>query len=318
MVGVLAVAAACSRGERLPREWGPLALGEGEECPQVAGRYFDSSEPIAHMLAARFVQVDDPNADWDSFELSQPTADAFTVVVRFADGEERQGRARRGTGPYAGDFYCADGWLQVGDRYMPTKWDAEVRAAGFFPRRRALRIAPGKDGALVARLDLTSYDDFPIWCGDGCRGIPLPWTWETRSSWSAARRWDPDSPSPRAAARVRAEAARRADLAKAKEDPVYREEQALENGPVVAGEGEMRKRGLAALLPGMLLRGVAPRDSGWQLSLEFEELSQLHEFMVRLSQSGPVAEIKVAPLYRARTTTGRWTDVVYVRYETSP
>ena len=76
----------------------------------------------------------------------------------------------------------------------------------------------------------------------------------------------------------------------------------------------MRTRGLAALLPGMLLRGVTPRDSGWHLSLEFGELPQLDRFLVRLAQSGEVAEIHVAPLYRARSTEGRWIDVVYVRY----
>lgn len=64
----------------------------------------------------------------------------------------------------------------------------------------------------------------------------------------------------------------------------------------------------------MLLNAVAPRDSGWQLSLEFDDLAQRQAYMVRLSLSGPVAEIRVAPLYRAKTTTGRWIDVVYVRY----
>jgi hypothetical protein len=37
--------------------------------------------------------------------------------------------------------------------------------------------------------------------------------------------------------------------------------------------------------------------------------------MERLSHAGPVAEIKILPLYRAKTTDGHWTDVVYVRYE---
>ncbi len=77
----------------------------------------------------------------------------------------------------------------------------------------------------------------------------------------------------------------------------------------------MRARGLAALVPGMLLLAVAPHDSGWRLSLEFEELRQLREFLLRLSQSGLVAELREAPHYRARSTNGRWSDVVYVRVE---
>lgn len=312
--GMVGVFVACSHEERMPREWGPLAKGKGDECPRVAGRYLDSSAPITQMLAARFVEVRDGDAEWDSFELAAPTATGLDVTVRYANGEERRGRARRG-GPYDGDFYCADGWLQVGDRYMPNRWDDEGRSPGFVPRRRGLRIAPGTDGALVARLDLTGYDEFTVWCGDGCKGIPLPWTFETRSSWSAAHRWSPGAPRAHASTQGGASAPAGAAPASALDDRLAREEAALENGTPVAGVGEVRARGLGALVPGMQLKAVAPRDSGWQLSLEFDDLPQLQSYMVRLSQEGPVAEIRVAPLYRAKTPAGRWIDVVYVRYE---
>jgi hypothetical protein len=144
----------------------------------------------------------------------------------------------------------------VGDRDFPSTWDAEARSHGLLPRGRALRVAPGKGGALVARLDLTRYDEITVLCGDGCRGFPQ-----------------------------------------------------------VEGEEAMRARGQAALSPGILLRAAAPRDSGWHLSLEFEDLPQLEHLLVRLSQSGPVTEIRMAPLDRARTPNGRLVDVVYVRYE---
>lgn len=312
--GMVGAFVACRNDERMPREWGPISKGTGEECPKVAGRYLDSSAPITQMLAGRFVESRDGDAEWDSFELAPPTATGMDVTVRYTNGEERHGRARRG-GPYDGDFYCADGWLQVGDRYMPNRWDDEELSRGFFPRRRGLRVAPGKDGALVARLDLTRYDEFTIWCGDGCKGIPLPWTFETRSSWSAAHRWSPDALRAHASRAGRVNATAAAAPANALDDRLAREEAALENGVPVAGLGEVRARALGALVPGMLLKAVAPRDSGWQLSLEFDELSQLQSYMVRLSQGGPVAEIRVAPLYRAKTPAGRWVDVVYVRYE---
>lgn len=307
------VLAACGSRDGLPREFGPLALAKGENCPAIAGRYIDSSAPVARMLAGRFIPYDSTNAEWDSFELTGSADTGFVVTVRYLDGEERTGRARKGGG-YRGDYYCEDGWLQVGDRNLPHVWDDEVAPASFRANRRALRVAPGRDGALVARLDLISYDELVIWCGDGCKGIPLPFTWETRSQWSAARRWDPEAPAPHVGASARGEPRTRAAHARSRGDRISLEEQALAQGPAIDGQEEMRTRGLAALLPGMLLRGVTPRDSGWHLSLEFGELPQLDRFLVRLAQSGEVAEIHVAPLYRARSTEGRWIDVVYVRY----
>ncbi|MEP7384682.1 MAG: hypothetical protein ABI910_23630 [Gemmatimonadota bacterium] len=234
--------------------------------------------------------------------------------MRYFDGEERTGRTRKG-GPTGGDYYCADGWLQIGNRDLPTTWDADVVSESYRPNRRAMRIAPGMDGALVARLDLIRNDEITIWCGDGCKGIPIPWTWETRSTWSVARRWDPVAPASREFASGGEEGRGSAALERARSDPMYRAEEAQENGPAVDGREEVRSRGQAALVPGMLLRAVAPRDSGWHLSLEFDEMPQLQQFLVRLSRSGPVADIREAPQYRARSTNGRWSDVVYVRFD---
>ncbi len=59
---------------------------------------------------------------------------------------------------------------------------------------KELYVARDSAGNLVARQVTATYLEFPVWCGDGCKGIPLPWTFRTRSSWSAVDRWDPTSP----------------------------------------------------------------------------------------------------------------------------
>lgn len=307
-------ALAC-RGETagMPRAWGPLTLASDDRCPDVSGRFVDSSLPVAWMMAGRQVPDDSADADWAWFELSGRADTELHVTVAYADGVERSGRLTKGD-PWNGDYYCEDGWLKVPDRWIPDRWDAELEADGFHVRRHAMRLAPGANGALVARLDGIDYDELTVWCGDGCRGFPLPWTFRTRSAWSVADRWREGAPSPRAMARVREDQRREAELQRARKDPVYLAEQLQENGPPVAGQDAARKRVLVALVPGMLAKAVAPRDSGWHVSLEFEEPWQLEQFMVRLSQSGPVAELKVLPLYRAKTTNGHWIDVVYVRY----
>jgi hypothetical protein len=317
LVTVIALAPLLACGgetKGMPRAWGPLSLARDERCPNVSGRYVDSSLPIAWLLAGRHVPPDSADADWAWFELGGSADAELHVTVAYADGVEHSGRLTKGD-PWNGDYHCDDGWLKIPDRWIPDRWDGELKTDDFMIRRRAMRMAPGADGALVARLDGIDYDEFTVWCGDGCKGIPLPWTFRTRSAWSVAERWREGTPSPRAKARLRDEERREAELQRARGDPVYLEEQRLENGPVAAGQDDARKRVLAALVPGMLARAVAPRDSGWHVSLEFEELWQLTDFMNRLSQSGPVAELKVLPLYRARTTNGRWIDVVYVRYE---
>lgn len=301
------VLVACSDRDAMPRDWPRLLLADGDRCPEVTGRFFDSSEPIARILAGRFAPHDSASAEWHSFELAGAADSALHVTVRYTNGEARTGRVQKG-GKYGSGYYCEDGWLKVGDRDIPETWDHAIMTPGRPPRRRAMRVAPDVEGALVARLDGITYDEFTVWCGDGCKGFPLPWTWDTRSSWSRATRWEPGKPPPRVAARRQAEA-------QARRDPVYLAEQALEHGPAVPGIDVMRKRALAALVPGMQLRAVAPRDSGWHLSLEFEELSQLARFMTHLGQAAPVAELRVAPLYRAKNERGHWIDVVHVRFE---
>lgn len=298
----------------MPRGWPGVVTASGDACPKMAGRFFDSSEPISQMLASQHVPYDTSVADWAYFELVGDADKGLRVTVMHRDSVVTAGALTKGTA-WSGDYYCEDGWLMVGDGKLPNSWDAEVKADDFQPQRRHLRIAPNTDGALVARLDFTDFDEFTVWCGDGCRGIPLPWTFRTRSAWSMAEPFDPEVPPPVARRRQHEQEERESALDRARHDRVWQEEQLLENGPPDPAQDLVRTRALTALVPGMLLLGVGPRDEGWHLSLEFEELYQLDQFMERLKGTGPVQELRVAPLYRTKTTQGRWTDVVFIRYQ---
>ena len=307
--------AACRRETAdLPKAWRPLQLGKDWHCPALAGRYAYAADPVGYQIAGRFAPWDSVPHELESFTVEGSADTALHVTLGFLDGQVVERRLAKGT-EYAGDYHCKDGWLHLSSRDIPNTWDAEVASGGFVTLRRALRIAPGKDGRLVGRLDHTDYDEFTVWCGDGCKGIPLPWTFETRSTWSAAERWEEGAPRPSVVAQEREEARRAEELERARQDPLYRENEALENGPPVAGQDEARKRVMAAVVVGTLVRAVAPRDSGWHVSVEYEEHAQLVDFMERLSQSGPVARIRHESLYRGRLPTGRWTTVVYVQYE---
>lgn len=312
---LLAPIAACRRETAdLPKEWRPLQLGKEWRCPALAGRYVYALEPVAYQLAGRLAPWDSVPHELESFTIAGSADTALHVTLGFVDREDVEKRLVKGS-QYAGDYYCDDGWLHLSPRDISGQWDAEVKTGDFFPKRHDMRIAPGKGGRLVGRLDRTDYDELTVWCGDGCKGIPLPWTFETRSTWSATERWEDGAPRPSVVAQKRAEERRNAELERARQDPVYRANEELENGPPVAGLEEARKRVMAAVIPGMLVRAVAPRDSGWHVSVQYEDNPQLVEFLERLSQSGPVAQIRHESLYRGRTPEGKWTTVVYVQYE---
>ncbi len=315
LVFLASMALACGGATKgMPRGWPDLVLASDTHCPDVAGRYFDSSEPITFLMAKRRVAFDNVEADWAYFELAGHADSALTVTVVFRDSVERTGTMRKGT-EYDGDYYCSDGWLRVAGSGGPSRWASEVRDQDFYPKRHAVRLAPNEDGALVARLDFTDYAEITVWCGDGCKGVPIPGTFDTRSVWTMAEKFDPDLPPPVARARQRVAEQTAADLERAKADRVWQQNDEAENGPPDPERDAVRKRALSALVPGMLLQGVGPNANGWHLSVEFDELHQLEAYMTRLNGSGPVAELRIAPLYRTRTTQGRWTDVVFIRYE---
>ncbi len=280
----------------------------------MAGRFFDSSEPISQRLASQHVPCDPSVADWAYFELLGDADKGLRATVMHRDRMVVAGSLTKGTA-WSGDDNGEDGWLMVGDGKLANSVDAEVKAEAFRPQRRHPRLTPTTDGAVVARRDGTDYGEFTVWCGDGCRGIPLPWSFPTRSAWSMAEPFDPDAPSPVARRRQQEHEEQVSALDRARRDRVWQDAQLLENGPPDPAMERVRTRALAALVPGMLLRGVGPRDVGWHLRLEFAELYQLEQFVERRKGSGPEQELRVAPLYRTKTTQGRWTAVVFIRYQ---
>lgn len=67
---------------------------------------------------------------------------------------------------------CLDSWF----RYP----------ADAHPHEDQRAFALDQDGNLLIQVTETTRDEFPIWCGDGCKGIP--YAWHTRVSWTRAKR----------------------------------------------------------------------------------------------------------------------------------
>lgn len=213
-----------------PRGWGPLALGTEQGCADVAGRYLATSEPISVLLASNHLPNAAPPSEWAWFELSGEADTALTVTVTSEDGVEQSGQLRRGSAS-DGDYFCEDGWLQIADRRISNQFDDETESATYRPQLRSMRVAKAADGALVARFDFITYSEITVWCGDGCKGLPVPGTFKTHSVWSAAERWDADGSPTDATSRVDERSGRAADRRRAQRDRLLLEEQRLENGP---------------------------------------------------------------------------------------
>jgi hypothetical protein len=242
---VLLVVAACARESgRMPESWGPVARGEDGRCPDLTGRYVYADQPLDFVLAGRLVPWDSVPATLEYFTITGSADTALHVTIGTADGRQHRKRVEKGS-EYDGDYHCKDGWLQMNDDVIPDSFDAEVASDGFNARRHAMRIAKGKGGALVARLDRIDYDEFTVWCGDGCKGIPLPWTFTTRSAWSRAVTWADGTPRPSVArGQEELDASERATMLNQR---LAREEYLLENGQRVAEPDDAHARTMTAI-----------------------------------------------------------------------
>lgn len=304
--------AACSAQRGVPKAFGPIVLGKGDRCPSIAGRYAYTGDPGAFHLAARH-GITREDLPVEFFAVVGDADTALHLRIGRADGSVVERRLQRGARPYGGDYWCDDGWLRLGGD-ISARWDSAVNVNGFYARRHAMYLATGREGALVTKLEHTDYDEFTVWCGDGCKGIPLPWTFRTRTTWHRAEAWPEGAPRPAAIAETMAAERRAQELARAKNDPVYLENERLEQGEPAAGSADARRRVEAVLPKAIRLLAVAPRDSGWSLSIEYDDDAQLPGFLVDLQQSGPVVEIRRDKLVRGITPEGRKTGAVYVRW----
>jgi hypothetical protein len=184
---VLLLAQACSRTPGMPDGWGPLRFAADSSCPRVSGTYDASDRDFSHIVATQFLPYDTTRGTVESISLALED-DSTLSVIAWVDREPRDTvrlHAHR-------EFECGDGWLEPRyPRSFPNSASDDAIAHQRQSGRSSLRIAAGAKGALVGRLDHHTYDEFNVWCGDGCKGFPVPWTWRTSHRWYRAAVVDP-------------------------------------------------------------------------------------------------------------------------------
>lgn len=178
----LVLSQACSKTPGMPRAWGPLRLAADSACPRVYGSYDASDRDFAHVVATQYLPFDSLRGRLDAMSLAMDEDSSLTVIGWVNHEPIDTVRLRKGR-----DFTCADGWLVPSyPQWLPSYADDSLAARARGAGRTSMMLATGDAGALIGRLDHHTYDEFTVWCGDGCKGIPLPWTWRTSHRWYRA------------------------------------------------------------------------------------------------------------------------------------
>ncbi len=216
---VVATLTACGDRVTVPRTYGPLDLGEADHCAIVNGR-FDVQEPLVRWaVVERVLPFDSTRGPIEAFSLLG-NADQSLRLLAWSDGRARDTvRLQRDR-----DYRCSERRVVLD---LPTALPADVHDAPVLPGERQTRayrlaLALGAEGALTAELSHETFVGFPVWCGDGCRYLPVPFSRHTSHEWTRVYPLPEDGkPFPRR--RVTAREQRQGDR-------LLEEERALEEG----------------------------------------------------------------------------------------
>jgi hypothetical protein len=172
--------AACGK-ELVPRGFGPLALGEENHCAIVNGR-FDTVEPIVRWAVVdRVLPYDSTRGPVEAFSLLG-NADQALRLIAWSRGERRDTvhlvRNRH--------YRCSERRvvLDLPERLPDDIGDPSPTMSGRLVRANRLALAVGAEGALTADYSHETYIGVSVWCGDGCRDVPVPFSSLTVHTWT--------------------------------------------------------------------------------------------------------------------------------------
>jgi len=166
-----------------------LRFARDSACPQVYGSYDASSPDFAYIMTRQSPRYDTVGGPVESMSLVLEN-DSLLTVIAWRDRVPSDTVVLR----RRYDFDCGDGWMKPHlGTWLPGDDGDSPAARARRSGRRDFRITTGAKGALIGRLDHHTFDQFDVWCGDGCKGFPLPWTWRTSHQWFRAAVVNPQS-----------------------------------------------------------------------------------------------------------------------------
>jgi len=251
-----------------------------ERSERQRGAYRDTLAAKGEYYARQLRQLHSPDVRWSSgfATMTDSAYEANLFLLTLAPREVHTLKRRA-------HYTCTGGWL---------RFDRVVHDPGpdlMNPRPDTVigdvRLRRGSNGSLVARADYKDEKELMLWCGDGCRGIPLG-TWGVRV-WG---RW------PAAPSAASAEIAR--PWAEPFEAPPLR---AVTYAPRATPEAITDS--LRPLLPsGVTLRGVERDGDGFRVQLASRTTTPFTQLMSAVRRSYRFRHERVVGI--ARDAAGGW------------
>lgn len=242
---------------------------------------------ITTLLAAAMLAC---SADWSE---SLPRGVALRATVAVSDSS-------RDCPAVAGEY-----WVQrelIWNRlFRPSLSDEDSLRSMNDPTRQefSLAIAGDTTGSLIARVRILSWAQFDVWCGDGCKGFPLPWSVERRSRWEylgTTRRQPLGVPDD--------------DLRR----KVAAEERALELGEQAVRPIGIERLVRAMMPPGSEIVATTPDGAGYRMSVIVPKDTDMPDLLGRLINTQGLTGARQLPHYGGWTMEPprRWRTVLWV------
>jgi hypothetical protein len=153
-------------------------------------------------------------------------------------------------------------------------------------------------GQLVGRHEVLSFVQFDVWCGDGCKGFPIPWTMRRDVTWSFLS--------------IRGDLAANNPEQAAINDRLARDEAALEQGPPGPPIERWIMRTVRSRIDRGYIAGMGPNGDGINVSLALPDSLAIAVVLSHLQATRGVLEARHETLYRTRRPDGKVAIVIHV------
>lgn len=176
-----ALISGCGRDTGYPHDWQPAVIATDGLCPDITGTYLIADHVAYQSLAGRHF-YEEKKRNWEVMTISGNPQESLQVVLYESRNAARNDKPIKLT--KAEHYSCSDGWLQ-------SAWpaDTRLRDANDSDERgisKELSFAKNRAGELVIRTDIQRWHEIAVWCGDGCKYMPIPFTRESTYEWG---RW---------------------------------------------------------------------------------------------------------------------------------
>lgn len=193
---IILTSASCDSQKYSAGDRQDIITAEGNDCPDITGTYSIMDRAGYLKLGGHYEKKP---KNWAIINISGNAQQELHIRLYESDsGATNETPIKRVKDE---DYSCQNGLLE-------TKWPAEVRlnrSEDAIPEsheyKKSLSFAKSKTGELVMRTNIRHWKGVSVWCGDGCKSMPVPFTSRTRYKWSHWPSADiPDAPTADASA----------------------------------------------------------------------------------------------------------------------